>query len=46
MTSDETAQSVWETPADIKKAFRSADFLPDNRIVCNIAGNEYRLMAQ
>ena len=38
--------SVWETPADIKKAFRSADFLHDNRIVFNIAGNEYRLVVK
>ncbi len=38
--------SVWETPADVKKGFRSADFLPDNRIVFNIAGNEYRLVVK
>lgn len=38
--------TAWESPADVKNAFRSADFLPDNRIVFNVAGNEYRLVVK
>ena len=40
------AHSVWKTPVDVKQRFRSADILPDNRIVFNIAGNEYRLVVK
>lgn len=36
----------WRRPADIKGLFRSADFLPDNRVVFNINGNNYRLIAK
>ena len=38
--------SSWWTPADVKQQFRSADFLPGNRVVFNIAGNEYRLIVK
>lgn len=38
--------SRWQTPADVKRLFRSADILPDNRIVFNIAGNQYRLIVK
>ena len=34
----------WSSPADVKQMFRSADILPDNRIVFNIGGNKYRLV--
>ncbi|MBX2997195.1 MAG: type II toxin-antitoxin system HigB family toxin [Caldilineaceae bacterium] len=40
------ASSVWEMPADVKRFFRSADILSDNRIVFNIAGNNYRLIVK
>jgi len=42
----ETSDSKWETPADIKKEFPSASFLPDNRVVFNIKGNRYRLIVK
>jgi mRNA interferase HigB len=35
----------WEGPADVKAAFGSADFVAGNRIIFNIAGNKYRLVA-
>jgi mRNA interferase HigB len=38
--------SYWESPADVKLMFRSADFLPDNRVVFNIAGNTFRLVVK
>jgi mRNA interferase HigB len=36
----------WTGPADIKAVFGSADFLPNNRVVFDIKGNNYRLIAQ
>jgi mRNA interferase HigB len=34
----------WSSPADIKRIFRSADILPNDRVVFNIGGNKYRLI--
>ena len=34
----------WATPADVKRAIRSASILKDGRAVFNIAGNEYRIV--
>ena len=38
------AASDWTSPADVKQLFRGADFLSDNRVVFNVAGNTYRLV--
>lgn len=38
--------SSWHTPNDVKDVFRSADILPNNRIVFNIKGNSYRLVVK
>ena len=35
----------WETPADIKAAYGTASFVEKNRVVFNIKGNTYRLIA-
>lgn len=35
----------WKTPADIKAAHRNASFVSNNRVVFNIKGNDYRLVA-
>lgn len=35
----------WGRPADVKQMFRSADVLPNDRVVFNIGGNKYRLVA-
>lgn len=37
--------SRWNSPADIKNIYRNASFLADNRVVFNIKGNKYRLVA-
>ena len=37
-------RSIWRSPADVKAAYRNASFLPGNRIVFNIKGNDYRLL--
>jgi mRNA interferase HigB len=35
----------WANPADVKRMFRSADILPCGRVIFNIGGNKYRLVA-
>ncbi|MDP1964096.1 MAG: type II toxin-antitoxin system HigB family toxin [Reyranella sp.] len=35
----------WATPADVKRDIRSASILKDGRVVFNIAGNKYRIVA-
>ena len=42
----EVKEARWTGPADVKKQYRSASFLKDNRIVFNIAGNKYRLIVK
>jgi mRNA interferase HigB len=34
----------WSKPTDVKEMFRSADIVPNGRIVFNIGGNKYRLV--
>lgn len=34
----------WKTPAEIKARYRNASILPNNRVVFNIKGNDYRLV--
>lgn len=36
----------WNTPQEIRSRYRSADFLPGNRVVFNIKGNQYRLVVK
>ena len=40
----EASRADWKTPADIKAAHRNASFLPNNRVVFNIKGNDFRLV--
>lgn len=42
---DEACASIWKQPADIKVKYRSASILKNRRVVFNIKGNEYRLIA-
>jgi mRNA interferase HigB len=42
---DEVQQAVWQQPADIKAQFGSASILKNRRVVFNIKGNHYRLVA-
>ncbi len=34
----------WKSPADIKKVYRNASFVGNNRVVFNIKGNKYRVI--
>ena len=36
----------WQNPADIKRKYRSASIIANNRVVFNIAGNKYRLIVK
>lgn len=38
------SRAEWSSPDDIKRAYRSASFLPGNRVAFNIKGNDYRLI--
>jgi mRNA interferase HigB len=41
----EASRAKWTSPVGIKQAYRNASFLPNNRVVFNIKGNDYRLVA-
>jgi len=42
---NETKKSDWSHFLDLKKSFRSADYVGNDRYVFNIKGNDYRLIA-
>jgi mRNA interferase HigB len=42
----EAKQAEWKTPADIKAKYGSASILKEGRVVFNICGNNYRLVAK
>lgn len=42
---DEVKKAQWSQPADIKAQFASASILKNRRVVFNLKGNEYRLVA-
>jgi mRNA interferase HigB len=42
---DEVQKADWRQPADIKARFGSASILKNRRVVFNIKGNDYRLVA-
>lgn len=45
---DKLKSADWVLPNDIKKVFKTADFLGEgsNRVVFNIGGNNYRIIAK
>lgn len=40
----EAKQAKWTSPAEIKRQYRNASLLRNNRVVFNIGGNKYRLV--
>jgi mRNA interferase HigB len=42
---EEAVKAAWAQPADIKAQYRSASVLKNRRVVFNIKGNDYRLIA-
>lgn len=43
---NEATKSYWRKPSDIKGKFGSADFIPGNRVVFDIGGNNYRIVVK
>jgi mRNA interferase HigB len=43
---DTAMNSSWKTPNDIKQKYANASILKEARIVLNIKGNNYRLVAK
>jgi mRNA interferase HigB len=41
---DDVEKAHWNTPSDIKRIYKNASILPNNRVVFNIKGNDYRLV--
>lgn len=41
----EVVKADWSTPNEVKRQFGNASILKDGRVVFNIAGNKYRLVA-
>lgn len=41
----EASRANWQSPADIKSAHDNASIVANNRVVFNIKGNTYRLIA-
>ena len=40
----DTRRADWKSPADIKRVYRNASVIANNRVVFNIKGNDYRLI--
>ena len=40
----EVQAARWRSPQEIKRRYRHASFVADNRVIFNIAGNKYRLV--
>lgn len=43
---DTAMNSNWKTPNEVKKTYANASILKESRIVFNIKGNTYRLVAK
>ena len=42
----EVQAASWRSPQEIKRRYRHASFVGDNRVIFNIRGNKYRLVVQ
>ena len=41
----EVEKAKWKSPTEVKELYRTADFVGAGRVVFNIGGNKYRLVA-
>ncbi len=39
------SSAQWKGPADVRAQFGAADFVADNRVIFDIAGNHFRVVA-
>jgi mRNA interferase HigB len=42
----EAKHSNWKSPDDVKKMYRNASIVGNNRVIFNICGNKYRLVVK
>jgi mRNA interferase HigB len=42
----EVKQATWKTPNELKLHYKNASIVGDSRVVFNICGNKYRLVAK
>ncbi len=42
----EAEHAEWKTPKDVKERYATASFLAENRVVFNVGGNRFRLVAK
>ena len=42
---DEVKRADWDNPAQVRDRFATASIVKDNRVVFNIRGNQFRLVA-
>jgi mRNA interferase HigB len=40
----DVSHAAWKSPAEIKRIYINASILPNNRVVFNVKGNQYRLV--
>ena len=40
------SKAEWSGPADVRAMFGSADFVADNRVIFDIGGNKFRIVAR
>lgn len=43
---EDAERAQWRTPGDIKRSYRTASIIGDNRVIFNIKGNDYRLVVR
>lgn len=43
---DTVRNSAWQSPNDVRKTFGNASIVANSRVVFNIKGNDYRLVAK
>lgn len=41
---DKVKKADWKNPSDVKRDYRTASFIANNRVIFNIKGNDYRLV--
>jgi mRNA interferase HigB len=42
----EVSAAAWKSPADVRRRHATADFVAGNRVIFNIGGNNFRLVAK
>ena len=43
---DEAVKATWQSPQDVKDHYANASICGNNRVVFNVGGNKYRLVAE